>query len=981
MKRILVIIVLFSLSITARAQIEINQFRTDNLKLFYLGKDISYLIQHTGRCFENSLDFHKKYWDYKPSESTTLFFNDFTDVGNGGANVTPFNFIITSVAPFDYTFSVLPANERMQWLMSHEITHVVMCDKAARSDRLFRTLFLGKTSPSQDNPVSLLYAYLSTPRWYSPRWYHEGIATFMETWMSGGMGRVLGGYDEMVFRGMVKDNAYFYRPIGLESEGTAIDFQVGVNSYLYGTRFFAYLANQYGVDKIRDFCARSDTSRRFYARQFHKVFDTKITTAWDQWVAWEQDHQKKNLKVVEEYPLTSFRPIIEQPLGSASRMYYSPSDSLVFMAVNYPKHFAHICAISLKDGSMKKLTNVNSPFLYFVTSLAYDDSTKTLFLSDKNTNWRGLKSLDTKTGKCRKLIKLSRSGDFAFNTRDRSLYAIQTVSGRVNIVRFQPPYKKWSDIYHLPFGNNLFDLDVSPDGKYLSATMADVNGKQKLILFNLQDLNQGKTDYTVLYEFEDNDAANFIFSKDGKYMYGTSFYTGVSNVFRINLESKSSELISNTDVGFFRPCEISPDSLLVYSYTHKGLIPGIIPVHPINDANAIGYLGQEVFKRNPELENWMLKPPSKINIDSLTRYQGRFKTIRGLETSGGYPIIQGYKNYVSYGYHLEFTDRIFFHNLKLNVGYSPTPNPESLPEKEKWHLSGDYAYRNISIFGTYNYADFYDLFGETKLSRAGYSYGASFSRDITYMTPFKYGYSFQASHYGDLESMPEFQDVRATESNMSTATISYRQSFIRKSLGAIDAEQGYDWRIYGQGVYVGDHFFPKIFSRFDLGFLLPMKNSSFWVRTAAGNGFAERDNPFSAFYFGSFGYNYIDTKSGSRQNVRDLWSFPGVDISEVGGKNFARVKTEWNLSPLRFRKMGFLWFYVTYAKLTIFGSGIGTNLDDKNYFSDTYNSGAQLDLELVLFSLMKSTLSLGYARSYQDHFKPREEMLVTLRLL
>ena len=31
------------------------------------------------------------------------------------------------------------------------------------------------------------------------------------------------------------------RRLGLESEGTAVDFQVGVNDYLYGTRFFSWL--------------------------------------------------------------------------------------------------------------------------------------------------------------------------------------------------------------------------------------------------------------------------------------------------------------------------------------------------------------------------------------------------------------------------------------------------------------------------------------------------------------------------------------------------------------------------------------------------------------------------------------------------------------------------------------------------------------------------------------------------------------------
>ena len=85
--------------------------------------------------------------------------------------------------------------------------------------------------------MSMLYSFLTSPRWYSPRWYHEGIAVFLETWMAGGIGRTLGGYDEMVFRTMVLEDAYFYDVVGLESEGTTIDFQVGQNSYLYGTRF------------------------------------------------------------------------------------------------------------------------------------------------------------------------------------------------------------------------------------------------------------------------------------------------------------------------------------------------------------------------------------------------------------------------------------------------------------------------------------------------------------------------------------------------------------------------------------------------------------------------------------------------------------------------------------------------------------------------------------------------------------------------
>ena len=104
--------------------------------------------------------------------------------------------------------------------------------------------------PIQEHPESILYNYLTTPRNNVPRWYLEGSAVFFETWMAGGLGRGQGAYDEMVFRAKVRDDDKLYSPLGLESEGIAIDFQVGVNDYLYGTRFFSWLALTYGPDKV-----------------------------------------------------------------------------------------------------------------------------------------------------------------------------------------------------------------------------------------------------------------------------------------------------------------------------------------------------------------------------------------------------------------------------------------------------------------------------------------------------------------------------------------------------------------------------------------------------------------------------------------------------------------------------------------------------------------------------------------------------------
>ncbi len=145
---------------------------------------------------------------------------DLSDSGNAGASSVPGNLVSVQIAPLGFSFETLAANERMNTIMNHELVHVATMDQAARSDRMFRRLFGGKVMPITEQPESILYFYLTTPRVAAPRWFHEGIAVFVDTWMAGGLGRVQSGYDEMVFRAMVRDNAPFYDPLGLVSKGT-----------------------------------------------------------------------------------------------------------------------------------------------------------------------------------------------------------------------------------------------------------------------------------------------------------------------------------------------------------------------------------------------------------------------------------------------------------------------------------------------------------------------------------------------------------------------------------------------------------------------------------------------------------------------------------------------------------------------------------------------------------------------------------------
>src|SRR5262249_4936532 len=199
------------------------------------------------------------------SEPTVILLWDRADFGNGVTYPAPHSYIVADVSPVAHAFETLTSTERMLWLMDHEMVHAMSFDVSTEEDARWRRFFLGKVPPQPQDPESMFYSYLTVPRHKAPRWYVEGGAVFFETWMAGGLGRAQGGYDEMVFRAMLRDDAHFYDPVGLASRGVQADFQLGVNAYLYGTRFFTWLAYTYSPDKVVAWYRRDEGSKRYWS--------------------------------------------------------------------------------------------------------------------------------------------------------------------------------------------------------------------------------------------------------------------------------------------------------------------------------------------------------------------------------------------------------------------------------------------------------------------------------------------------------------------------------------------------------------------------------------------------------------------------------------------------------------------------------------------------------------------------------------------
>ena len=976
--------VCFLLASPALAQL--REIETNDLRLVFYDVNHTYLAPQLMRSFENAFAFHQKRFGYRPDGKVTVLLEDFGDYGHGGADVIPSNRINVGLAPFSYIYETIPSNERMSWIMNHELAHVFEMDGSRASDRFFRRwfgagLFPSKVTPNAEDPISMGYAYLTTPRRYSPRWYHEGVAVFLETWMSGGLGRALGGYDEMVFRAMVRDDSRIYLPVGLEAEGTTNDFQVGANSYLYGTRFLTYLAEQHGPQKVIDWAASGPGSKAYFAAQFRHVFKTGLEEEWSRWILAERQWQNQNLAQIRQYPVTPLRRLSERTLGSVSRSFYDDATGKIYAAVRYPGPMAHLAAIDSRSGAITRLHDVEGAALYYVASLAFDSAGRKLFFTTDNNDWRDLNVYDLNTGKASLLIRNFRAGDIAFNPVSRSLWGVRHLNGLSIVLESTAPYRQVIQRFPFPYGVDLFDLNISPDGKWLCGMLADSSGRQKLVKFSLDKLRAGDGSYDTIHDFEFSTAGGLRFSADGNKIFGASYFTGVSNIFRVDVASGRLDVLSNAETGLFWPLPLSSgsdgiDHLFAYEYTAAGFVPVSFNAKPLVDVNAAKYFGQQVVEKFPIVREWKLPPPAEVDVAGLTTKAGDYIAWRNLKPAALYPIVQGYKDTQSFGARMDFADGLGLAALNLTAGYSPDP---SLAPKERGHFAMDYRNWGWHFNAAYNNADFYDLFGPTKVSLKGYLAKLAYKKNLRYKPPRTLDLDWSVAGYAGLDRLPDYQNVALPITSFFTGKISLTYARLERSLGAVDDEKGIRWQLATQGNYATQTFFPRVYGTLDYGFLTPLRNSPIWIRSSLGKSFGDRTSPFANFYFGGFQNNWIDHLAASR--YREYYTFPGVAIDQIGSADFAKSMVEWNLPPLRFRTFGTPYFYCNWARFTLFSSVLEGNLTSAPNRLVYGNAGTQLDFRLVIASYLNTTFSVGYAEALENHGRTSSEVMVSLKLL
>jgi len=913
---------------------------------------------------------------YVPEDKIIINTYDVSDYGFAATSTTPQNFIRLEIEPMEPGYEVVPYNDRIQWLLSHELVHVIVNDAQVGAESFFRKVF-GKVPPEKTQPLSVFYGLLTNYNRYTPRWHQEAIAVFFETWLSGGYGRILGSFDEMYFRSMVLEEKRFPSQLDLETLLSHNSIYLENIFYIYGGRFVAYLSIVYGADKVLAwFKTNEGDAYNGFEGKFKKVFKENFNKAWSDFISYETKFQRQNIRLLEQADLTKVRKISSENFGWVSQPYLDrPTNSVVFI-YHRPHQLTSLQALNLNSGVSKKLTSVATPSMIQVSSIAVDDVNGLLFFTTNNNQlFRDIWVHHLETGDEKKLFEDARIGDLAVSSVTHDLWGIQHDAGFATLVFSPYPYKDIIRLITFELGDELFNLSIDDRGEKLAATLKKSNGQQSIIVFGASEVLR---DSTFQYQIISSNGSpeNPSWSRDGKFLYWNAYTNGVSNIYRYDFSNSSLKAISHCLTGLFRPLEITPDSIFAFEFTSDGFIPVIFKNEPASFLPAINYLGQKVIETNQQLQNWSLSnDSSKINPIDFSKEEN-YNGLENLHIHSIIPVVSGFQNQVVFGLFTRISDPLLIHDFYMQAGVSPLNEKPSYP---LWHFRFKYDYKQLFYIDVlYNGDDFFDLFNDRKRGTIGTQFKLGHTYYYKYDNPLKIKQATNLTFYRDVEFIND-NLVRVSQPDFAVLATNLNIKNLRKSIGSSDYELGNDinWSL---GLYGTEFDKPEVM----LNSYVELSNFSTWlwnhnvlhVKIAGGYGWENENLVQGLFYIGGFGNRGVD--NDEVRQFRRIFRFPGIPIYSLVTTKFGKIMLENDLPPIRTSGWLLLDQFVNHFDFTVYSQGLITQSDLGKYLIDL---GAQMDIKFKHWYNLESTFSAGIAKAWSHSGYNDWEWFLSIKLL
>jgi Tol biopolymer transport system component len=491
-------------------------------------------------------------FEYKLDLKTHVALMDVTDYGNGMTTVFPYPNIVLYLTDLSSNLNPYKYDDYLRYLFLHEYVHAIHLDLVEGGLAATRAV-LGR---------------LIFPNAIEPSFMTEGIATYLETAQTNA-GRGRDPRWLMMMRMDVLENNV--KTID-QAAVTTVRWPQGHLRYLYGVMFLEYLAQKYGERELLalthsygDFLFSTGIDEAFKAH-----YGKSLGVLWQEWLV--------QLKAQCEQQRSALGKLTEPQLLTVSGNYnlqpkWTRDGRWLYYLQQNVDDYPQIRRVSVQNQRSEKVLEArvsddrfsftpNGKALLFAKADVYDNY----------YTYKDLYQLELNSNRLTRLSKGVRATDPTVSSNGRQIAFIVNRLGQRRLEQADLSIGlKNRQFFKVEEGTQYFSPVYNPVGRHIAVAKRLQNGNQVIAMVDFEADQEVELTDAVRPTTEAFSEANPVFSPAGDYLFFDADYTGIVNLYALQLASGRLFQVTNVIGGAMMP-DVSPDGkrLAYVSYSSRG---------------------------------------------------------------------------------------------------------------------------------------------------------------------------------------------------------------------------------------------------------------------------------------------------------------------------------------------------------------------------------------------------------------------------
>jgi len=574
---------------------------------------------------------------HEPRKRVQIVLNDDVDATNGNATPLHYNVIRLFVSAPDDLSVLSDFDDWLTILVTHEHAHILHLDKIGGLPRI----------------VNHIFGKIWAPNMLQPRWIIEGIATYLESDLTAG-GRMRSTQYEMYMRMAVLENNILH----FDTLNNRTDYWPhGDIWYLYGSRFIAWLVDQYGEEIITEMVewygkrAIPFSVNRMAKRLTGQTFDELYKA----WIRDMKQHYGEVDAVVRAEGLVQGRRVTFK--GEELRgLRFHGDDHLLYFASD-GRSDPQIRRLDLGDdnrverivrsaGESYPVVHPNGD-LYFESFDAYKTNVYfyyDLFRYDADGPWKRERLTKGLRGRYPDISPDGKRIAYVRNEASTQTLWIADLDDIQTTQEILVPSERFEQVYTPRF---------SPDGSQVAYSVWRKGGYRDIQVIDLKTREVTRVTHDRALD------TGPAWSPDGSRLYFSSDRTGIANIYAWAPEASEISRVTNVVSGAYTPAPSPDGTRLAYiGYTSRGYDLFVMDLDPSAERLAADY----VDDRPPPSEADTLLPAQSSRYAGARTLYPRFWGIDLEEDAFGQQL----------GIFTRGNDAAEFHDFFARLGISLT---------------------------------------------------------------------------------------------------------------------------------------------------------------------------------------------------------------------------------------------------------------------------------------------------------------------